>query len=141
METLAGGHGSVGELLGKRRQQFQLRRAEHGAESELADRTRHTGREESFRLSRGQAGQAGAVPVDQLTATVATRLCVHRDACGTERLEVAVDGADRHLELVGQRLGGHPPAGLQEQQQGHQPAGAHGSRVCQTMLTRDVSVG
>ena len=42
-----------------------------------------------------------------------------------QRIDVPVDRPHRDLELVRQRLGGHPPPGLQQQQQGQQASRLH----------------
>ena len=52
-------------------------------------------------------------------------LRVHRDAGDGQRLEVAAGGLHRHLQLVGQLGGGHPAAGLQHEQGGHEAIGTH----------------
>ena len=68
-------------------------------------------------------GSGWHVP-DQLHPSVATGLGVHRDSGGAERLDVPIDRAHRHFQLIGELGGGEPAAVLQEQQDGHQMVGA-----------------
>ena len=129
VEALAGDRRPVGQLLRERGEELELGRAEHGAEAELADRTRDAGHEQRFGFFGGEAGEAGAVPVDELAPAVAPRLRVHRDAGRAERFEVAIDGAHRDLERFRELARGDAAPVLQEQEESHEPAGAHGRNI------------
>ena len=120
---------AVGQILRERGEELELGRAEHGAEPELADGAGHAGHEQRFGFLGGEAGEAGAVAVDQLAPAVAPRLRVHGNARRAQRFEVAIDGAHRDLERLGQLARGDPAAVLQEQEQGHEPACAHGRKI------------
>ncbi len=87
-------------LLGsERREQLALGRGRLGAETQVGGRPGQADDEEGEGLVLGQAGEAGAVAVDEAVAAGAALLGVHRDAGRRERLDVAVDGAQRDLEL------------------------------------------
>ena len=58
------------------------------------------GEQDGVGLVGGEAGETGAVAVDEPGAAVAAGLAVDRDAGGGQGLEVAVDGPDRHLQLA-----------------------------------------
>lgn len=75
----------------------------------------------------GQPGDVGAVAGQQPYTAAASALRPHRDAGGGQRLDVAVDGADGDLQVLGELDVGDPFAGLQEQQDGQQSVGFHTS--------------
>ena len=52
-------------------------------------------------------------------------VAVQRDAGGMQRLNVPVDRTDRYLKLVGELGRGQAAAGLQQQEDRDQAAGAH----------------
>ncbi|CAM5280236.1 hypothetical protein SVIOM74S_07949 [Streptomyces violarus] len=54
---------------------------------------------------------------------------VDRDTGGRQGLDVAVDGADRHLQAFGEFACGDPAAGLEEQQDRQQAVGLHGISI------------
>src|SRR5581483_11665080 len=85
------------------------------------------------------ARKPGAVAVDEPAAAVRAGLRVHGHARGAEGVEVAVDGPHRHLELGRELCGGHPAAGLEEQEEADQPAGAHCHDATEPSLTQDVT--
>src|SRR4029078_5685461 len=65
--------------------------------------------------------------------------CLDGDAGRGERLDVTVDGPDRDLELLGDLPGGELAAGLEQQEERHEPRRAHfrimtegGLFVCQS---------
>ena len=58
--------------------------------------------------------EAGA----QLVAAVAAALGLDRDAQILERLDVLADGANVHLQPLGEGRAGHPPVGLEQLEDG-----------------------
>jgi len=115
----------VAELGRQGRQQFELRRRQHRAEPQVRRGPGQAGQDQRPGLVGAQAGQPGAVAVEQLVAAAVPGVPVQRDAGLVQRLHVAVDGADRDLELGGELRGGHPPPGLEQEQEGDEPARAH----------------
>ena len=119
----------LADLLGERGRQrgadLELGRGEHRAEAELGGGAGQAGQAERLRLVRAEPGQPGAVAVDQLVAAAVPGVAVQRDAGRVQRLDVPVDRADRHLELAGELGRGQAAAGLQQQEDGDQAAGAH----------------
>ena len=81
--------------------------------------------EQRLRLGRGQPAEVGAGAADERPPAAAAGLRVDRDAGRGQRLQVAAGGGDRHLELVGQLGGGHPTAGLHQQEGGDESVSAH----------------
>jgi hypothetical protein len=77
----------------------------------------------------GQAGEVGAGAGDQGPPTAAPRLRVHGDAGGRQGLEVAACRGHGHLELCGQLGGGHPAAGLEQEEGRDKAISAHESIV------------
>jgi hypothetical protein len=61
---------------------------------------------------------AGEIATEQLVAAGVPCITVEQDAGCAERLNIAVNRADRDPELAGQLLRCHPSAGLQQQEQG-----------------------
>ena len=59
------------------------------------------------------------------------RLSGDGNASRAQRGEVPVDRSHGHLKLGRQRDRGHPPPGLQQQGEGHQPVGAHTRELSQ----------
>jgi hypothetical protein len=116
---------SVRQLTRQRRTQLQLRGGQHRTEAQLGGRTGDAGQEQGAGLVAGHAGQPGAVAVQQLVAAGRAAIGVNRDAGGSQGLHVAVDGAHRDLELVGQFARRHPAPGLQQQQERDETTGAH----------------
>jgi hypothetical protein len=84
-------------------------------------------RKQCLRLGRGQACQPGAEAAEELVATRVSGVTVQRHPGCAQGVDIAVDRADADLKLRGKFLRGHPAARLQQQQQGEQPARAHGS--------------
>jgi hypothetical protein len=110
---------------------------------ELSQRGPHLGRgggrrpgeqEQRLRLPSGESTEIGAGPAEQLPAAPTTRLGVHRHACGREGLEVATRRGHRDLELACHLRGGHPAAGLHQQQDRHQPVRPHTGSLPQKVL-------
>ena len=102
-----------------------MRRGGGGVQAELAQRAGHAQDEQGLGFVRAQAAQREAVSLDQLAAAARARLGADRDAGAAEGLEVPVDGPHTDLEFRGERRGGHPAPGLEQQHQGHQPVGTH----------------
>ena len=62
---------------------------------------------------------------------------IDRHARRAERLDIAMDGPFRDLELARELAGGHPAAGLEEQQHRHETRRAH-ARTIRLFLPGDV---
>ena len=67
-------------------------------------------------------------PLSVLVMPGAPALTAFRDPGGAESLHVAVDRAERNLELVGQRGCRRPSPGLEDEKQRQQPVGLHGDK-------------
>jgi hypothetical protein len=118
----------VGSMLGALRQggrQFQLRRRQQISEPKFCRRSRQPGEEEGRGFGRRQTGELGAIPVEELEPAIGTAIGIDRHICRTQLVDVAIDGPDGDLELLGQGPRGHPPAGLQEHEDRQQSARAH----------------
>ena len=109
----------------ERRTQLELGGGEGRAEPELGGGPGMPGEEQRLRLPGGQPGQPGAVAGEQLVAAGVPGVAVQRHARRVQRLDVAVDGAHRHLQLLGELGGGHPAPGLEQQQDREKTAGLH----------------
>ena len=105
-------------------------------EAELRGGARQARQEHRLGLVGGQARQARPVAVDEADAAVRAALGVDRDAGLGERLDVAVDRPDGDLELLGQLRRRHPAAGLEQEQDVDEPAGAHRGIVLLFMTER-----
>jgi hypothetical protein len=102
---------------------------QHTGQAKLGCGAGQPGQAQRFGLGCGEPGQPGAIALQQLIAATVPGIAVQRDARRAERFNVAVNRADRNLKLAGQLLGCHPPAGLQQQEQGQQAAGAHAPSI------------
>jgi hypothetical protein len=90
--------------------------------------------EQRLGLGCRQPAEVGAGAADQRPAAAPAGPRVDRDAGGGHRLQVPAGGGHGHLELAGQLGGGHPPAGLQQQEGGDETVGTH-ARLPQKVLS------
>ncbi|BBH70652.1 hypothetical protein ACTI_73370 [Actinoplanes sp. OR16] len=109
----------------QRRHQLEFGGGHLSAQTELGSGLRHAGQEQRLGLIGGHPGQPGPVAVHELVSAGRPRLGVDRHTRRGERLHVAVDGPGGDTELRGQPGGAQPPAALQQQHQGQQPARTH----------------
>ena len=131
IEMNEGRAGSAGTGQARGHPDLPVRRGSGGVQPELAQRAGHAQDEQGLGFLRAQAAEREAVSLDQLAATAGPGLRPDRDAGAAEGLEVPVDGPHADLEFRGERHGGHPAPGLEQQHQGHQPVGAHPRRLDQ----------
>ena len=103
-----GGLFALGRSQG--REQLQLRARRVLGDPQRRCGVREADHEQCRGLALGEAGELGPVAVDQPVAARSPLLGVDRHTRGRERLHVAVDGAQRHLELPRQLPAGHSPA-------------------------------
>lgn len=97
-----------GEELGwQRRLQLEVGGGQSRTEPELDGRPGGAGEEDRFCLLRAQGGKAGAIAVDEPVAAGVPRHSVRGYARHLKGLDVAVDGPDRHLQVLGELGGGH----------------------------------
>ena len=113
----------------ERGQQLALGRGSLLAEPEGRCRAGQADHEQRQCFVLGEPGQARAVAVDEAVAARAALLGVDRDARGRQRLDVAVDRAQRDLELARQLARGHAGSGLEQHQDREEPAGTHAATV------------
>jgi hypothetical protein len=59
------------------------------------------------------------------SASFDVSLAVQGDAGRVQRVDVAIDGADRDLQLGGQLRGGEPAPGLQQEEELDDPGSSH----------------
>ena len=118
------GVGAVGG--GQGGHELAQRRADGLAQAQLGVRAARQQHEQGAGLFGGQAGDVGAVARQQRDPAVRATHGVDRHPGRGQRLDVAHDGAHRHLQTLGQLAGRQPPAGLQQQQDRQQPVGSHG---------------
>ena len=116
MEPVLEPAGAVTLIWRQRCQQFQLGRRCRAAESERGGSTGHANEEQRGRLLLGEAGEAGAVAVDQAVSPGAALLGVHRNSGGRERLDVAVDRALRDVELLREFARREPVTRLEQEE-------------------------
>lgn len=126
MEPPGDPSGSVPQIGGEGGHEFELSRGDRCAESEVGGGARQPGEEQGVRFPGGEPGQPGPVAVHQAVSPVVAGFPVEGHAGGRQGLHVPVDGADRNLQRVGQLLGGHATPALEQQEDRHQPARAHG---------------
>jgi hypothetical protein len=135
VEALGDAAGPSPELRRQRSHDLQAGRGHDRPEAQLRGRTGQTREEHRFGLVGGQAGQPGPVAVDEADAAVRAALGVDRHAGFRQRLDVAVDRPDGHLELLGELRRRHPAAGLEQEQDVDQAAGAHRHSVHRMMTS------
>lgn len=98
---------------------------------------RQSGIPEGARLGQQQCAQFGFIQTRnlrppslfQLPAALGSANGRHRDPGRTQGLEIAMNGALRDLELLGQFALRHLTTGLEQKQDGHQTVGFHGRAV------------
>ncbi len=110
---------------GHGRCQLVERRVSRHRQLAHAHRCRTRDERERLRLARRQAGQIGRVTLDEANAAAAPCLAVHRHAHGGQRVDVAKDRADRHLETLRQLARRERVAALQSHEDGNEPLRAH----------------
>ena len=125
MEPLADAGGAIHRRGRQRSQQLQTGCGQWFGQTHVGGRPWKTGKQQGLRLGRRQPGQPRAVPVDQLESAAGAAIGVDRDARGTQLVHVAIDGADRHLELLCELLRRDTPAQLQHQHHRQQSTGTH----------------
>ena len=125
VEALLDAGGAVAQLGRQGRGELEPRRGDLCAEAQLLRGTGQAGEEQRVGLVLGQAGQPGAVALDEPVAAGVPGLAVERDAGREQRVDVAVDRADGNLQLGGQLCGREPAPGLEQEQQLDDPGGAH----------------
>lgn len=108
---------------------LELGRRHDRAQPELRGRTREPGQEQGFGLVGGQPGQTRPVAVHEADPAVRATVRIDRDTGGRQRLHVAMDRPDRHLQLGRQLAGGQATARLEEEQQVDEAAGTHPGRI------------
>jgi hypothetical protein len=108
-----------------------VRRGDGAVKTEVAQHIRDAQDKERLCLVGVQGAQREPVVVHELAPAAWPGLGNDRDAHRAERLQIPVDGPDRHLKLTGQSPGGHPAAGLQDQDQRHQTICSHQRTVTQ----------
>ena len=125
MEALHQARGAGAQLERQRRQHLQPGSGHHRAQPELRGGARQTRQEERLGLLGGQAGEAGAIAVDEADPAVGSALGVDGHPGFGQGLDVAMDRPDRHLEVAGELRGREAAAGLEQEEQRHEAAGAH----------------
>lgn len=125
VEAGADAFGVGAQFGGERRADLELGGGEYGAEAEFGGGSRGAGEEEGFGLFGGEPGEAGAVAVDEPVSAGVPGVAVEGYARCVQGVDVAVHGAYGDVECGGELGGGHPAAGLEQQQDGHQSAGLH----------------
>ncbi len=132
VEALAHPPRLPGQSTRQGRLDLQLGTGQHRAEPQIPGRPRQPRQDQRTGLRVRQPGQPGPVALHQAVAALGPAVGPHRHPGGAERVDVPVDGADRHLQLRRQLGGGHPAAVLQQEEQGEKPVGAHGAIVRRT---------
>ena len=129
VEALDKPGGSAAKLGRQRGKHLEPRGGDHRAETELGGRPRQAGQEERLCLVGRQAGEARPVPVDEADPAVGPPLGIDRHAGLGERLDVAMDGADRK-----------PPARRPARQRsaGRAPGGGAGARRAATRASCEI---
>ena len=119
-------HGAAAQLGRQGGVDLELGGGQHGAEAELGRGAGQARQGQRLGLLGREPGEPGAVAVDEPHAAAGSGLRVDRHAGARQGLDVPVDRAHRHLELLGQAARRHLAVGLEEQQELHQPARTHG---------------
>ena len=136
MEPLHQPRRARAQLRGQGGEDLEPGRGDDRAQPQLGGRPGQAGQEQGLRLVGGHAGQTGPIAIDQADAAVRPALGEDRDAGGAQGVDVAVDGPDRDLELVGQLSRGQAAAGLEDQQQVDQSTGTHRGSIRRCMTGR-----
>jgi hypothetical protein len=92
--------GGVLRALRQRSGQFQLRRRQQIGEPKFSRRSRQSGEKECRGFGRRQTGELGAIPVEELEPAIGTPIGIDRYICRAQLVDVAIDRANRDLELV-----------------------------------------
>jgi hypothetical protein len=116
-----------------------VRGGQGARQPQVAQHGRHAQDEQGLGFVWPQAAEREPVAVHQPAATAWSRLGDDRDARGTERLQVPVDGPDTDAEFGGERPRGRRPPGLEQQGQREQAVGAHERKLRRYLLTQGVS--
>jgi hypothetical protein len=106
-----------------------VRRGDSAVQPEVAQGIRNAQDEQRLRLVGPQAAQRKPVVLQEPAPPTRPGFGNDRDARRAERLQIPVDSPDGHLQLAGQLTRGHPTAGLQQQDQGHQTICSHPRRL------------
>jgi hypothetical protein len=131
---------SLLQLGRERGQHFQPSVCQHTAEAELCGRGWCN--EQRLRLGGGEACQLRPVATRKSIAACRPANGLDRNACCRERLDVAVHGTDRHLEVRGELLRGQLAPHLEQEQQRNEPRRPHragtymtepGMYICQAL--------
>jgi hypothetical protein len=98
-----------------------------GVDAQVVGDAGHRGEQHPTGVGVGEVRHAAdAIAGLQADPAAAAGLGVERHARGGQGVDVAVDGADRHLQRVGQLPRRGPPPQLEDQQQLDEAAGSHG---------------
>src|SRR5580765_225824 len=103
---------------------------EHTAEAELCRRRRRD--EQRLRLLGREPGELRPVPAGEPIAPCGPTQRLDRNAGGSERLDVAMNRADRDPEVLGELGCGELPPQLQEEKQRNQPCCPHRAETYMT---------
>jgi hypothetical protein len=125
VEAAADPVGVLAQLAREGGTHLQLSGGQDRAEAQLGGGAGDAGEEEGLGLPLREAGETGAVAVEEAVAAGVPGIAVQRDARRAQRLHVPVDRAHRDVELLGEVGGGHPAAGLEQQEDRDEPAGLH----------------
>src|SRR5205814_8231123 len=78
-------------------------------------RTLSAARQKGLELGIGKAGQGRPVPAKQVGSTIRSAIADYGDTGTAQRLEVAEDGASRHLDPASEFSGAHPAMSLEQE--------------------------
>jgi hypothetical protein len=131
METGLHALGAGAQLLRKGDQQLQLGSRHGGTEAEIGGRPGQAGQEKRLGLARLEAVQPRPIAVEQSIAAFRPALAIDRNAGRTQRVDVAIDRAQRDLAGFGQHLRRDPAARLEGGEDGEQPARSHAETLAQ----------
>ena len=117
--------GLLAARLGQGSQQLVARPRCCIAQTHRLRLARQTDQQHRFGLGSVQPGKLGPVTVEQLEAAAGPAITIDRNARCAERIDIAIDGADRNLELFRKFVRGQPLPQLQQDQDRQEAAGAH----------------
>jgi hypothetical protein len=112
-------------------EQLELRSGGFGADAEILCGAPCSREQQHLGFAGREAGELGAIAFMKRETARAATLGIDRNARGAELVDVAIDGADRNLELARQRIGRQAAAHLKHDQDRKKTAGAHFVRLKQ----------
>jgi hypothetical protein len=112
----------IGRGVGQRGHELELRGTQLLGQPEIGRRACQPGDRQRFRFGPRDACQLRAISIEQGEAAARPAIRIHGHARRAQLVDIAIHGADRHVEFVGERLRGHTAFHLEHQQHRNESA-------------------